>query len=80
MRAKLPIIKAASNEPGPTRYSLWEKLKTEEEKDYLIKLMRKRGNRDWQPDEVIEIESSQEAARLMQEPPKGRQAIIGGRA
>jgi len=78
VRAKLPIIKTASNEPGPARFSLWDKLKTQEEKDFLIKLMRKRGNTDWQPDEVIEVESSQETARIMQERPQGKQAIIGG--
>ena len=66
MRAKLPIIKTASDTPGPARFSLWDKLKTEEERAYLIKLMRKRGNIDWQPDEVIEIESSDEIRHIME--------------
>jgi len=74
----MPKIICSSSESGPTRFKFWDALKTEEERDYLIKLMRKKGNTDWQPDEVIEVESSQEAARIMQEPPKGRQAIITG--
>ena len=78
MRARVPIIKTASTEPGPARFSLWDKLKTQQEKDYLIKLMRKRGNRDWQPDEVIEVEAPKEIKRIMEEPPRGRQAIITG--
>ena len=78
MRAKLPIIKTAS-ESGPTRFNIGVNLRPAE-REKLIKLMRKRGNSEWQPsvDEIV-IESSRESAKLMQEPPVGRQAIIGGR-
>jgi hypothetical protein len=78
MRAKLPVIKPASDTPGPRRDRLWDKLKTQEEKDFLIKLMRKRGNTDWNPGEVIEIESKKEIAKIMEQPPVGKQAIVTG--
>jgi len=76
MRAKLPIIKTAS-ESGPTRFNIGVNLRPAE-REKLIKLMRKRGNSEWQPDEIIEIESPKKIKRLMEENPQGTQAIITG--
>ena len=73
----MPKILISSSDPKPTTFKFWEML-SEASKLKLIKAMRKKGNLDWQPDEVIEVESSQEAARIMQERPQGKQAIIGG--
>ena len=79
MKVKAPIIRLASDTPEPTRFSFWDKLKTQEEKDYLIQLMRKRGNPDWQPDEIIEVESPKEIVKIMQERPQGTQALMSNR-
>ena len=72
MRVRVPVIHTASDTPGPTRDRLWDKLKTEAEKDFLIGLMRRRGNSEWNPGEVIEIETPREIVKLMEERPIDR--------
>jgi len=72
----MPKIICSSSDPKPTTFKFWEML-SEASKLKLIQAMRKKGNLDWQPEEEIEIESSQEAARIMTERPVGTQAIIG---
>lgn len=71
MRAKLPIIKTASDTPGPTRFRVWDIL-SEANQARLVNLMRKRGNSEWNPGDVIEVESSREIVKLMQELPVDR--------
>ena len=77
MRAKLPIIKTAS-ESGPNKFNVGFN-QSEDIKRKLEKIMVKKGNLNWRiPRDEVVIESSQEAARIMQERPQGKQAIIGG--
>ena len=77
MRAKLPIIKTAS-ESGPNKFNVGFN-QSEDIKRKLEKIMVKKGNLNWRiPRDEVVIESSKEVARIMQEPPKGRQAIITG--
>jgi hypothetical protein len=77
MRANLPVIKTASDTPGSTRFRVWDIL-SEANRAQLVHLMRKRGNSEWNPGEVIEIESKKEIAKIMEQPPVGKQAIVTG--
>lgn len=74
MRAKLPVIRTASD-TGATRFRVWDML-SEGSQAQLVKLMRKRGNSEWNPGEVIEVESSKEIVRIMQEPPVDRRGEV----
>ena len=66
MRAKVPVIRTASDTPGPTRFNVGINLRAEERK-VLIKLMAKRGNHSWEPStEEIVIEPSDEIRHLME--------------
>jgi hypothetical protein len=49
---------------------------SEREQDELRDEMRRRGNLDWSPDDVIEVESSAEIERIMQ---SNQGVLIGGR-
>ena len=65
MRAKVPVIKTASDTPTG-RFNVGVNLRAEE-RAKLVKLMRKRGNHSWEPStEEIVIETSDEIVRLMQ--------------
>lgn len=64
MKARIPVIKTASD-TGQTRFRLWDML-SEANRAQLVKLMRKRGNSEWNPGEVIVIEPSEEIVRIME--------------
>ena len=65
MRAKVPVIRTASDTPTG-RFNVGINLRAEE-RAKLVKLMRKRGNHSWEPStEEIVIETSDEIVRLMQ--------------
>ena len=65
MRAKVPVIKTASDTPTG-RFNVGINLR-DEERAKLVKLMRKRGNHSWEPStEEIVIETSDEIVRLME--------------
>jgi len=70
------IIRTTSDTPQPTRFRVWDKI-TSEEQLALLQEMKKRGNKNWNPGGVIEVESSKEIVHIMKEPPVGEQAIIG---
>ena len=65
MRAKVPVIKTASDTPTG-RFNVGINLR-KAERDILKKMMAKRGNHSWEPPtaEVV-IEPSDEIVRLMQ--------------
>ena len=66
MRAKVPVIKVASDTPGPSRFNVGLN-QSESVKRKLEKLMIKKGNLDWRiPRDEVVIEPSDEIVRLMQ--------------
>lgn len=66
MRAKLPIIKAASD-TYPTRYSFSDSISKPESRKAWIKAVRKiTGNVTWLPEEELIIESSKEIVKIME--------------
>jgi hypothetical protein len=69
------IIRTASATPGPTRFRLWEMI-SEREQDEPRDEMRRRGYLDWSPDDVIEVETSEEIGHLMQ---SNQGVLIGGK-
>jgi hypothetical protein len=74
MRAKVPVIKAASDTPTG-RFNVGINL-SDKERAFLIKEMRKRKNYSWESStEEIVIEPSDEIVRLMQ----SNSDIKGGR-
>jgi len=64
MTIRVPVIKTASDTLGPTRFRVWDIL-SEANQARLVNLMRKRGNSEWNPGDVIEVESSREIERIM---------------
>jgi hypothetical protein len=75
MRAKVPVIRTASDTPGPSRFNVGINLR-KAERDILKKMMAKRGNHSWEPPTAeIVIETSDEIVRLMQ----SNSDIKGGR-
>jgi hypothetical protein len=69
------IIITASATPVPTRFLLWDMLPAANQAA-LTAEMRRRGNLDWAPDDVIEVESSAEIERIMQ---SNQGVLIGGK-
>ena len=66
MRAKVPVIRTASDTPGPSRFNVGINLR-KAERDILKKMMAKRGNHSWEPStEEIVIEPSEEIRRIME--------------
>ena len=65
MRAKVPVIKTASDTPTG-RFNVGINLR-KAERDILKKMMAKRGNHSWEPPtaEVV-IEPSEEIRRIME--------------
>lgn len=77
MKIRVPIIRTASDTPGTTRFNIGINLQPRE-RAQLTKEMRRRGNLNWAPPtEEVVVESSEESAHIMKEPPKGEQAIVG---
>ena len=65
MRAKVPVIKTASDTPTG-RFNVGINLR-KAERDILKKMMAKRGNHSWEPStEEIVIEPSEEIRRIME--------------
>ncbi len=71
MKIRVPVIRTASDTPGPTRFRVWDIL-SEANQARLVGLMAQRGNHSWNPGEIVEVESSREIERIMQEPPIDR--------
>lgn len=69
------IIRTASATPGPTRFRLWDMLPAANQAAIAAE-MRRRGNLDWTPGDVIEVEPSEEIGKLMRQRPVGAQAVI----
>jgi hypothetical protein len=74
MRAKVPVIKTASDTPTG-RFNVGINLR-KAERDILKKMMAKRGNHSWEPPTAeIVIEPSDEIVRLMQNNSDYKEAI-----
>lgn len=78
---RTPTPRIVTETAGPTRFNVGVNLRPAE-RDALKKLMRKRGNTSWEPPtEEVVVESLATINNIMQQVPKGSQAIVteGGR-
>lgn len=75
MSKRLPIIRTARPDPGPWLPTFWEHLSSKD-KTKLLMLMHKKGNHEWHPRDIVIIEPRREIVNIMQEKPKGTQAVI----
>lgn len=69
------IIITASATPVPTRFRLWDRLSLKDQAKVKA-LMQLRGNLDWTPGDVIEVESFEEIEQLMRD---NQGVLIGGK-
>ena len=74
----MPKIKTASSDPQRGTFSFFDSMDAESQVKWLMAGRKAKGNDNWTPETIIEIESEKEIRHIMGELPKGKQACVGG--